>query len=149
MLWLTRMTPRPVSRSRSIRLRTSAVCATPRAAVGSSSMTTFRRSHEAAGDRDGLPLATGQRGDRDAHRGDLGERVRQPPRLLLHGHLVEPARGPLLLAQEEVGPTSRLSHRARSWNTVEMPSACASLGPPTCTTRPANVIVAVGLVDPR
>ncbi len=41
MLWLIRMTPRPCSRSRSMRLRTSAVCATPRAAVGSSSITTL------------------------------------------------------------------------------------------------------------
>uniref|UniRef100_J1RUT9 Dehydrogenase n=1 Tax=Streptomyces auratus AGR0001 TaxID=1160718 RepID=J1RUT9_9ACTN len=41
MLWLMRMTPRPRSRSRSTRSRTCAVCSTPRAAVGSSRMTTF------------------------------------------------------------------------------------------------------------
>ena len=56
---------------------------------------------------------------------------------------------PFSWPRKRLATTSRLSHRARSWNTVEMPSACASLGPPTCTTRPANVIVPVGLVDPE
>ena len=41
MLWLIRITARPRSRSRSTRLSTSAVWATPSAAVGSSSITTF------------------------------------------------------------------------------------------------------------
>ncbi len=42
--------------------------------------------------------------------------------------------------RNRLATTSRLSHRARSWNTVEMPSAWASLGPPTCTCRPAKVM---------
>ena len=41
MLWLMRITARPRSRSRSTRSRTWAVCSTPRAAVGSSRMTSL------------------------------------------------------------------------------------------------------------
>ena len=44
MLWLIMITPRPRSRSRSTRFSTSAVCATPSAAVGSSSMMIFGSS---------------------------------------------------------------------------------------------------------
>ena len=92
MLWLIRITPSPVSRSRSTRLSTSAVWATPSAAVGSSSMTTFGLADQAAGDGDGLSLAAGERRDRDPHRGDLGRQgAQQPPRLLLHRR---PRRGP-------------------------------------------------------
>ena len=77
MLWLIRITPRPRSRSRSMRLSTSAVWATPSAAVGSSRMTTFGFAEQRARDGDGLALAAGERGDRDAHRGDLGRQLAQ------------------------------------------------------------------------
>ena len=43
--------------------------------------------------------------------------------------------------RNRLATTSRLSQSARSWKTVEMPSAWASLGPPTVMCRPANVMV--------
>ena len=82
MLWLIMMTPRPRSRSRSIRFSTSAVCATPRAAVGSSSMMSFGLEQQRAGDGDGLALAAGERGDGVAHARDAGgELVEELPGL--------------------------------------------------------------------
>ena len=60
----------PRSRTRSIRLSTSAVCATPRAAVGSSSRISFGVEQQRPGDRNRLPLATGKRRDRLAHARD-------------------------------------------------------------------------------
>ena len=104
MLWLIRMTPRPVSRSRSMRLSTSAVWATPRAAVGSSSMTTL-----------GLPtrlraMATVWRWPPESDAigirtlGILAERVRSS-RQASFSMWTSLMNGPaaLLLAEEEVG----------------------------------------------
>ena len=102
MLWLMMMTPRPRSRTRSIRFSTSAVCATPRAAVGSSSMMISRVEQQRAGDGDGLALAARQRGDGLADRRDAGgEFVQQRPGADLHRHLVEPP-GVELVAEKEV-----------------------------------------------
>ena len=59
--------------------------------------------------------------------------------------------GPSLCScpRNRLATTSRLSHSARSWKTVAMPSACAWLGPPTWTCASVERDVAgVGLVDP-
>ena len=96
------MTPWPRAFSRSIRFRTSAVWATPSAAVGSSSMTISRVEEQRAGDGDGLALAARQRGDRLAHARDAGgELGEQRPGAHLHRHLVE-LPGVELVAEEEV-----------------------------------------------
>ena len=42
--------------------------------------------------------------------------------------------------RNRLATTSRLSHSARSWKTVAMPSACAWAGPPTVTLRPAKLM---------
>ena len=43
--------------------------------------------------------------------------------------------------RKRLATTSRFSHSARSWNTVVMPSACASAGRWIRTGRPRNEIV--------
>ena len=103
MLWLIMMTPRPRSRTRSIRFSTSAVCATPSAAVGSSSMMILGSSSSERA------IATVWRWPPDseaiglAHARDAGrEFVQQRPGADLHRHLVE-LPGLQLLAEEEVG----------------------------------------------
>ena len=129
MLWLTMMTPRPRSRSRSIRSSTSAVWATPSAAVGSSRMMSFGLAEQRAGDRHGLPLAARERRDGDPDRRDLRRQLAAaaPTSAISiatsssrHGRARGPGRGS--------STTSRFSHSARSWNTVAMPRSCAALG---------------------
>ena len=103
MLWLIMITPRPRSRTRSIRFSTSAVCATPSAAVGSSSMMSFgsSSSERAIATVWRWPPeseATGVAHARDARR----ELVQQGPGPHLHRHLVEAQRRELA-PEEDVG----------------------------------------------
>ena len=65
-----RTTARPCSARRLTRSSTWRVCATPSAAVGSSRMTSFEFHMHGLRDRDRLPLAAGQRGDRLTDRAD-------------------------------------------------------------------------------
>ena len=123
-LWLITTTPSPRSRSRWISSRTCAVWATPSAAVGSSSSTTFGSpSSERA-------TATGWRWPPESVR-DLGADARgsSPPSCsssscasVLHPDLVElprePCPGPATpprWPRKRLATTSRLSHSARSW----------------------------------
>ncbi len=64
----------------------------------------LRLADERAGDGDDLPLAAGERGDRDADAGDAdGQGVQQLLGALLHGDLVEDRALAQLVAEEEVG----------------------------------------------
>ena len=102
MLWLIMITPCPRSRSRSTRLSTSAVWATPSAAVGSSRMMIFGSP---SSDR---AIATVWRWPPDSEAtgmrtvGIFAEScAQQLPRPDLHRHLVEPQPAELL-AEEQV-----------------------------------------------
>ena len=141
MLWLMRITPRPRSRSRSTRLSTSAVWATPRAAVGSSRMTTLGSpsSERAIATVCRWPpdrLATGMRTE-----GILADSWRssfQDWRSISTSSRARWCRSSR--PRKRLPTTSRLSHSARSWNTVAMPSSWASAGLAMLTGLPSKVI---------
>ena len=121
MLWLIRMTPWPRSRSRSTRLSTSAVCATPSAAVGSSRMMSFGspRSERAIAtvwrwppDSDAIGIRTD---------GIFAESCRSSSQARTSiADLVELGAG-AARDRGKVLHDVELSQRARSWNTVAMP----------------------------
>ena len=101
ILWLIITTPRPRSRTRSMRLSTSAVCATPSAAVGSSRMMIFGSTNRERAmatvwrwppDSD----ATGIADARDARR----QLAQQLPCARLHLDLVQPGRAQLLTEEQ-------------------------------------------------
>ena len=103
MLWLIMMTPSPRSRTRSIRSSTSAVCATPSAAVGSSSMMSLGSSSSERAIATVCRWPPESEATGIAHAGDARRQlVEQRPRPDLHGHLVEPQRTQLA-AEEDVG----------------------------------------------
>ena len=128
MLWLIMTTPSPRSRSRSMRSSTSAVCATPSAAVGSSSTITrgFPSSERAIATVWRWPPdseATGIRtvGIRaDSSPSSSQARVSICTSSSRHGVSSRP--------RKRFCTTFRFSHSARSWNTVAIPRCIAALG---------------------
>ncbi len=104
-LWEMSTTPRPRSANRRTRSSTWRVCATPSAAVGSSSIDDLRVPHHRLGDGDGLALAAGEPGHDLAHR--LQRRHREAVegllRRVLHGRLVEDPAPGALTTEEHVG----------------------------------------------
>ena len=90
MLWLIMMTPRPRSRTRSIRFEHLGGLRDAERGGRLVEHDELRVEQQRAGDGDGLALAAGERGDRLAHAGDAGgQLVEQRPGLDLHRDLVE------------------------------------------------------------
>ena len=149
MLWEIRMTPSPRSRTRSIRFSTSAVCATPRAAVGSSSMMILGSSSseramatvwrwppdsEATGSRTDGMRAASSRSRVQARTSICTSSSRQ---------------GDSSCPRNRLDTTSRFSHSDRSWKTVAMPISSARPGLSSVTALPMNSTVpAVGWWTP-
>ena len=110
--------------------------ATPSAAVGSSMITSFEFHNTALAiatawrcppDSD----ATGWRIERTVVTDKLAQRLARPR---LHAFLVEQRRSAAVSRPRNMFWTmSRLSHSARSWYTVSIPSAAASRGVRMCT----------------
>ena len=128
MLWLIMITPRPRSRTRSIRSSTSAVCATPSAAVGSSSMISFGSSSSERA------IATVWRWPPDSEATGsrtLGMRAESSLSSVQARISIATSSswsGLSSLPRKMLATTSRFSHSARSWKTVAMPSPSAALG---------------------
>ena len=97
-----RTTASPCWARRATSSSTCSVCATPRAAVGSSRMTSAGVPHHGAGDRDRLALSAGERRDRladGANRRDC-EALHRLGRAPLHLGLLEPLEDVVGLAAE-------------------------------------------------
>src|SRR5690349_2968336 len=140
MLWLMRTTPRPCSASRRTRSRTWRVCATPSAAVGSSSITTLESQSTAfaiatvwrwppESDATGIRTEVTVRTDSDA-------RVRRAACSMSASSSSQER--PRSRPRNMFWTMSRLSQSARSWYTTSMPSLLASVGPLIVTGSPSN-----------
>src|SRR2546423_3578186 len=140
-LWLISTTPSPRSRSLPIRPSTCSVWATPSAAVGSSRRTTrgSPRSERA--------IATDCRCPPDSEAtcmralGSFTDSVSRSS--IVRRSIPISSSQPNAACsrpRNRLSTTSRLSHNARSWYTVAIPSAVASDGRATETTRPSNEI---------
>src|SRR6478735_3400241 len=130
-LWLMMTTPRPISRSRSTSISTSAVCTTDSAAVGSSSTRIRGRVVSVRA------MATACRCPPDSSRTGVrtdGTVIVRSRRICADASSMPSMSIGLRFDARSSRPrkmfaaTLRFSHSARSWNTVEMPRACAPAG---------------------
>ena len=113
----------------------------------------LRLAHRRLGHRDRLALAARERRHRRAHARDRHRQaLQQPGGVALHVGLVEEPRCRPIRSRPRyrLATTSRLSHSARSWYTVAIPRAVASLGVVTVPLRAVELeAAAVGLEDAR
>src|SRR6478736_6634341 len=130
-LWLMITTPRPISRSRSTSISTSAVCTTDSAAVGSSSTRIRGRVVSVRA------IATAWRCPPDSSRTGVrtdGTVIVRSRRICADASSMPSMSIGLRFEARSSRPrkmfaaTLRFSQSARSWNTVEMPRACAPAG---------------------
>src|SRR5689334_2869226 len=140
MLWLMRTTPRPCSASRRTRSRTWRVCATPSAAVGSSSITTLESQSTA------FAIATVWRWPPESEatgiRTEVTVRTESEARVRRAACSMSASSSshdrPRSRPRNMFWTMSKLSQRARSWYTTSMPSLLASVGPWIVTGSPSN-----------